>query len=187
MMLCSRKTLISLSFAAALTAAAVVWWIGWGTWPNLEPEPLPWRPDVVLLLGGGNEERAQEAIRLSREYPSVPVVVTGDGGFMLKPLLEAGVPRGRIDHETEAESTVENAEFTDPVLDKLNAKKVVLVTNWFHAPRALKVFEKYQPDREFVAAFKRKPEKMQNWHRYSSRRERLAALYYVVRYQVWSF
>ena len=182
-----RKAVIRSAAAACLLASSLFLWIGWGSWPNIEPKPLPWRPDVIIVLGGGNDERSREGLRISRQYPDAPIVVTGDSGFMVEPLIAACMPRSRIHHEEEATSTVENAQLTEPILEKLGAQRVVLVTNWFHVPRSLAVFEKYQPDRKFAAAFARRPEKMQNWHRYSSRRERLAALFYMVRYQVWSF
>ena len=182
-----RKVAVCFAVILCLLGTSLLWWIGWGSWPNPEPEPLPWRPDVIMVLGGGNEERPREALRLSREYPDVPIVVTGDSGIMLAPLLEAGISRSNIHHEQEATSTVENATFTDPILAKLGAEKVVLVTNWFHAPRSLAVFRRHQPQREFAAAFEPKPEKMSNWHRYATRRERIAALVYLVRDRIWSF
>ena len=182
-----RKVIIRLAGISCLLGFFLLWWIGWGAWPNPEPKPLPWRPDVIMVLGGGNEERSREALRLVKKYPEVSIVVTGDSGIMLAPLLEAGISKSKIHHEQAATSTIENAQFTDPILTKLGAKRVVLVTNWFHVPRSLAVFCQYQPQREFAAAFERRPEKMQNWHRYSSRRERLAALFYVVRHQIWAF
>ena len=182
-----RKVIVRLTVVSCLLASCLLWWIGWGSWPNPEPEPLPWQPDVILLLGGGNEERPRETLRLSREYPDVPIVVTGDSGFMFKPLIAAGMPRSRIHHEQAATSTVENATFTDSILTELGAKKVVLVTNWFHAPRSLAVFRRHQPGREFAVAFEPRPEKMSNWHRYATRRERLAALVYLIRDRIWSF
>jgi uncharacterized SAM-binding protein YcdF (DUF218 family) len=181
------KVIIRFTVILCLLGSCLLWWIGWGSWPEYEPEPLPWRPDVIIVLGGGNEERPREALRLLREYPDVPVVVTGDNGIMLAPLLKAGVLQSKIHHEQDATSTVENATFTDPILTRLGAKKVVLVTNWFHAPRSLAVFRRHQPERKFVAAFESKPDKMCKWHRYASRRERLAALVYLVRDRIWSF
>ena len=181
------EKLVRLLPVACILVAGFAWWVGWGSWPNPEPEPLPWRPDVIMVLGGGNEERPREALRLTREYPNVPIVVTGDNGIMLAPLLKAGIEKSNIHHEQAATSTVENAKFTDPILDELGVKRVVLVTNWFHVPRSLAVFQRYQPEREFAAAFEPKPEKMSNWHRYASRRERLAALVYLVRDRIWSF
>ena len=76
-----------------------------------------------MVLGGGNDERPREALRLSREYPEVPIVVTGDSGIMLAPLLKAGISKSKIHHEQEATSTVENATFTDPILAELGAKR----------------------------------------------------------------
>ena len=182
-----RKAVVRLAVVSCLLASCLLWWIGWGSWPNPEPQKLPWKPDVILVLGGGNDERPREALRLAKKYPEVSIVVTGDSGIMLAPLLKAGISKSKIHHEQEATSTVENATFTDPILTKLGAEKVVLVTNWFHAPRSLAVFRRYQPQREFAAAFEPKPDKMSNWHRYASRRERLAALVYLVRDRIWSF
>ncbi|MGB2351678.1 MAG: YdcF family protein [Akkermansiaceae bacterium] len=181
------KTTITLASLACVLVLVFLWWIGWGSWPNSEKKELPWEPDAIVLLGGGNEERPREAYRLHKLYPEVEIVVTGDNSLMFQPLINAGVSEERIRHEQDATSTVENAQFTDPILDELDAKRVVLVTNWFHVPRALAVFRKHQPEREFVAAFEPKPEQFSNWHRYASRRERLAALYYLVRHQIWSF
>ena len=170
-----------------LAGLALLWWVGWGSWPAPTPSPLPWKPDAILVLGGGNEERPREALRLHQLYPDVPLVVTGDGGVIHEDLVELGVDPADIQHETSATSTIENAQFSDKILGQLDARRVVLVTNWFHVPRSMAVFESYQPNREFAASFEPKPDKMDNWHRYASRRERIAALLYVVRYQIWSF
>ena len=182
-----RKAAVRSAVVLCLLASCLLWWIGWGSWPNPELQKLPWRPDVIMVLGGGNEERPREALRLARQYSDVPLVVTGDNGIMLAPLLKAGISESKIHHEQAATSTVENAQFTDPILDKLGAQRVVLVTNWFHAPRSLAVFRRHQPQREFAASFEPKPEKMSNWHRYATRRERIAALVYLVRDRIWSF
>ncbi len=181
------EKLVRLLPVACILVAGFAWWVGWGSWPDPVPRPLPWRPDAIVLLGGGNDERPRETIRLAHHYPEVPIVVTGDNGIMLAPLLTAGIAQSKIHHEQAATSTVENATFTDSILTKLGAQKVVLVTNWFHAPRSLAVFRRHQPEREFAVSFEPKPDKMNNWHRYASRRERLAALLYLVRDRIWSF
>ena len=129
-----RKAVIRSVAAACLLASSLFLWIGWGSWPNIEPKPLPWRPDVIIVLGGGNDERSREGLRISRQYPDAPILVTGDSGFMVEPLIAAGMPRSRIYHEEEATSAVENAQLTEPILEKLGAQRVVLVTNWFHVP-----------------------------------------------------
>ena len=35
-----------------------------------------------MVLGGGNDERPREGLRISRQYPEAPIVVTGDSGSM---------------------------------------------------------------------------------------------------------
>ena len=100
-----RKAVVRLAVVSCLLGSCLLWWIGWGSWPNPELQKLPWRPDVIMVLGGGNEERPREALRLSREYPEVPFVVTGDSGIMLAPLVKAGISKSNIHHEQEATST----------------------------------------------------------------------------------
>ena len=140
-----------------------------------------------MILGGGDDDRVREGLRLADEFPSVKVVVTGDGGRILSGLRDAGLAECRIEIETAAESTYENSDFTAPILKRLGAKRVVLVTNWFHAPRSLAVFRKGQPQREFAVSFEPKPEPLTPWDRGSQRRERLAAIWYLLRYRVWSW
>lgn len=187
MKLLRSKLIIRCAAIIGLIALWLAWWIGWGAWPAPVPKELPWRPDVILVLGGGNDERPRETIRLHKLYPDVPVLVTGDSGMIYHALLKGGVPESVLRHETQATSTIENAELSQPILDQLKAQKIVLVTNWFHVPRSLAVFDRYQPEREFAASFEAKPEKFDNWHRYASRRERMAAIMYVFRYRIWSF
>lgn len=87
-------------------------WVRWGSWPDPEPEPLPWAPDAVVVLGGGNKGRSRQAARLARQFPEVPLMVTGDGGLLYRALLEEEIDPARITHETQASSTLENARFT---------------------------------------------------------------------------
>ena len=64
---------------------------------------------------------------------------------------------------------------------------MILVTNWFHTPRSLAIFRKYQPGREFTVSFSPKPEPMSQWDREAQRRERLAALHNLVVHGVWTW
>ena len=82
---------------------------------------------------------------------------------------------------------MENAKFTKPLLDKLGAKRVILVTNWFHTPRSLAIFRNYQPGREFTVSFPPKPAPLSQWDRESLRRERMAALHNLLVHGVWSW
>lgn len=162
-------------------------WVMWGSWPNPSPEPLPWQPDVVVVLGGGDKERGHQAIQLARHYPKVPIIVTGDGGVLYRQMVEAGVADSRITHESMATSTLENARFTAESLTDMKAEQVALVTDGFHAPRALAIFSREHPDLEFRAVFAPRSPNPGDWYTYSERRERLAALHNLFFHGIWSF
>ncbi len=165
---------------------AVGSWVQWGDWPG-EPTPfVPWRPDAIVVLGGGDVGRSFEALRLAKLFPDAPVVVTGDEGIIVKSLL-GGMNPNRITHEPAATSTLDNARLTKGILCGLKADRVGLVTNWFHVPRALAVFRHEQGERQFAASFEPRPAIENAWHRHFSRRERLAVLMYGVVHGIWSF
>jgi uncharacterized SAM-binding protein YcdF (DUF218 family) len=172
---------------AVLVGIGLSGWVYLGGWPNPVRGKLPWRPDVILVLGGGDSDRPEEAMRLAKIFPKVPVIVTGDGSLIYDKLVSSGMPEERIIHEIRATSTMENARFTREVLDQLQAQRVILVTDWFHVPRATAIFERVYSDREFFLSFPPKPEVLNNWHTYCARRERLAVLHNLVRHGIWSF
>jgi uncharacterized SAM-binding protein YcdF (DUF218 family) len=74
-----------------------------------------------------------------------------------------------------------------PWIDAAGDGQVVLVTNDFHAPRSRAVFRKVYPDRRIVVACEPSAPPYNHWQQAFRRRERMAALYYVLRYGVWSF
>lgn len=51
-------------------------------------------------------------------------------------LLAAGVPPNRITPEDQSKTTEENIAFALPILAALDATSVMIVTDWYHAPRA---------------------------------------------------
>lgn len=123
---------------------------------------------------------------MAKLYPTVPVIITGDNGYM-ENLVKAALSPDRIRNEPDATSTYENAILTEPMLDALGAKRVLIVTNWFHAPRALAVFNKVQPTREFAIAFSPKPDPMTRWDAGAQFRERFACAAYLILHGVWCF
>ena len=171
---------------SVVPAVLALWWIFFCPWPDPEPVALPWKPDTILILGGGDAARARQGILLFHQYPDARLMVSGDGGYVMKDLLKAGIPVERIHNEETSTSTVENALHTAAELERTRAQRVVLVTNWFHAPRALAVFRKIQPGRDFSASFETKREPLTIWDKESQRRERLAAVWYLLRYGIWS-
>ena len=66
-------------------------------------------------------------------------------------LIGKGVPGNAILTEGASGRTKENAQFTVPMLRKLGAKHVIIVTSWFHSRRALNCFRHYAPDIQFYA------------------------------------
>lgn len=185
------RPILRLAFKAGLLALVIVSalaaWVTWGTWPNPTPRPLSWPPDAVVVLGGGDKERSRQAAKLAKDDPLVPLIVTGDGGTLYNALLAEGVDASRITHETLATSTLENARFTGEWLNQLGARRVALVTNGFHAPRAHAIFSREYPELEFEVVFAPRPTGQSNWYEYCERRERLAALHNLVFHGVWSF
>lgn len=184
---CFYKLLVVFLSGLLLLALWFGWWIGWGEWPHPKLTKLPWKPDAILVLGGGNEERPREAVRLSNHFPDLPVIVTGDNSIIFNQLVKSGVSPSKIIHEKRASSTVENAKQSRKIFDQIKAKNILIVTNWFHVPRSRAVFRRFLPEREIAFSFEPKPKVFSNWHRYATRRERLAAILYIFRYQIWSF
>ena len=165
-----RAGLVVILAGAALAGS----WIWWADWPNPESQTLPWEPDAIVVLGGGNEDRVTEAWRLAQSHPDVPVIVTGDGGRIADALRDLGLPEERLRHETSAASTRQNAQRVEPLLNQEGARRVVLVTNWFHAPRARLSFRRADPGREFAVSFRPRREPLSLWDVACQRRERLA-------------
>jgi uncharacterized SAM-binding protein YcdF (DUF218 family) len=180
------RRLAKLGLAFGLIALATAAWVFYGEWPGPKQEELPWRPDAIVVLGGGEAPRWSEALRLHYAFPNAPIVVTGDDGDIYNWLLQMEVPPELLIHEQAATSTYENATLTAPLLERCNAQKVVLVTEWFHSPRARAVFAAVQPKRQFVVSFEPRPASSLPHEIFARRRERVAALVYLF-YGVNSF
>lgn len=140
-----------------------------------------------MVLGGQREGRVREALRLGYEFPSVKIVVGGDGRAIVEGLVDRGLEQDRIEHEIEAKSTYENAKNTAVFLDALQAEKIALVTSWSHVARAQGTFKKVQPARVFHTFFEARPTSPDKRDRECCRRERFAATYYLLRYGIWAF
>lgn len=179
------RILLSTSVIALLLVFGL--WILFGSWPSPERETIPWEPDAIVVLGGGDMVRVRETVRLATRFPDAPVIVTGDGGEIQTGLRENQLTEPRLLIEPNAESTWENATLSAPLFSDHQWSRVVLVTNWFHVPRAEAVFRKQYPEVEFVTAWEAAPVPLTPWDRNSHRREKLAAIYYLMRYGVWSF
>ena len=173
-------------FAAAAVFSLAVW-VAWGDWPNPVADPLPAKADGVVVLGGGHEERPRQAMKLYEEGRAPWILVTGDGGIIVSDLTKRGLPPPALRHETEAKSTWENAQFSRPLLEAEGARSVILVTTWFHAQRAKRIFEEQYPNFAVSVSFEPRPLVLTQWDAACQRRERLAALHHLFVHGLWCF
>jgi len=128
--------------------------IGFRIWKPFRPQSRPFdKADVIVVLGGFSKDRVAEAVRLFEHGHAPKILVTGDEGGIVKDLLAKGIPEKAIIHENAARSTCENAEFSRPMLDAMGAKRAIIVTSWYHAGRALRIFQHLVPGDEFTIAY----------------------------------
>ena len=113
----------------------------------------PVTADVIVVLGGGLHERPERAAELFQQQAAPRIIISGagDDGINRAILLKLGVPAGAIEMEGNSTTTRENAEFTLKLLRAENVHRVILVTSWYHARRALKTFEHFGPDITFYS------------------------------------
>jgi uncharacterized SAM-binding protein YcdF (DUF218 family) len=149
----TRKTLwrISLVAAAVLALLAVLAFL----FPQkaLVIDDGSRQADAIVLLGGGSGERPSRAAELFRAGVAPRILVSGagdaDGNRLL--LMHRGVPASAISLEPDSKTTRENALLSIPLLRAAGAKKIIIVTSWYHSRRALHCFRHYAPDLTFYS------------------------------------
>lgn len=106
--------------------------------------------DELVVLGGG-DGRAERAAELYRQGVAPGVLVTGYGDCAANVAIleKSGVPAAAVTSEPNALTTLENAQLSIPMLRKMGAHRVILVTSWFHSRRALACFRHLAPDIQF--------------------------------------
>ncbi|MGR3465229.1 YdcF family protein [Limimaricola sp.] len=111
---------------AALILGAAVWEDG--------PSPTLRRRTghAASLFHAGRVSHLVPCGGLGRHPPS-------EGEAMRRLLVEAGVPDTAIHPETASRDTLENIRNALPILDRIGARRVVIVTDAPHVPRALMV------------------------------------------------
>jgi uncharacterized SAM-binding protein YcdF (DUF218 family) len=109
--------------------------------------------DVMVVLGGDVVERPVRALELFGKEIAPRVIITGDGDCneVRVTLVGKGVPEAVVQLECESRNTYANATLTVSMLREMNARRVVLVTSWFHSRRALACFRRCAPDIEFIS------------------------------------
>jgi len=105
----------------------------------------PSRADVIILLGGGNHERAARAAELfnQRVAPRIIVSGAGDAEINRRILIKDGVPAADIQLEPKSRTTRQNAMFSVKLLRQQNLRSAIIVTSWYHSRRALHTFEHF--------------------------------------------
>ncbi len=141
-------------FAGLLVCVAVAGLAAW-MFPKkiLTMDSGPVTTDVIVVLGGGLHERPERAAELFKlgEAPKILISGAGDSDINERLLKKNGVPAAAILVEGKSRTTRENAEFSIPLLRKMGAHKVTIVTSWYHSRRALACFEHYAPDIRFYS------------------------------------
>ena len=109
--------------------------------------------DAIVLLGGGAGERPTRAAELYHAGVAKKIIVSGAGDTddNRRLLAHRGVPPSAIQMERDSKTTKENAVFSMPLLRDLGAKRVVIVTSWYHSRRALRCFQHYGPGIQFFS------------------------------------
>lgn len=137
-----------------------------GRYPDLPVAQYP-KADAIVVLGGtmvpavpskfpypdlhAGSDREWQAARLYHAGKAQLVIASGgrlpwlgektpEAVAMRKFLVALGVPGPAIVLETHSRTTRQNAVDVKPILEKLGARKVLLVTSALHMPRALATF-----------------------------------------------
>ena len=129
--------------------------------------------DALVVLGGGSWERPTRAAELFRSGAAPRIIASGAGDCAnnLRLMVAAGVPASAIELECKSLSTKQNAQFSIALLRAMRApdvgptphereaggrgaagaKRVIIVTSWYHSRRALHTFQHYAPDIQFYS------------------------------------
>ncbi len=92
---------------------------------------------LILHLGGGLD-RADKCIELAKQYPEAPILVSSEGGDVLKYYTDRGIPAERVFIDMSAWDTVTNFTHTyKRVKDEFKADTVYVVTHNFHMRRSM--------------------------------------------------
>jgi uncharacterized SAM-binding protein YcdF (DUF218 family) len=109
--------------------------------------------DAMVVLGGGYYERPTQAVELFRSGAASRIIVSGAGDDETnkRQMVSKGVPPAAIQVEGKSLSTKQNAQFSIPLFRAQGARRVIIVTTWYHSRRALRTFQHYAPDIQFYS------------------------------------
>jgi len=94
----------------------------------------------LILHLGGDTRRADKCIELANLYPDTPILVSSEGGDVLKYYTERGIDPDRVFIDTMAWDTVTNFTATlKRVRREFRAERVFVVTTDFHMKRSMRI------------------------------------------------
>jgi uncharacterized SAM-binding protein YcdF (DUF218 family) len=149
--------------------------------------------DVMVVLGGEIVYRPARALELYQQGSATNVIITGEGDCesVRTMLAGKGVGASAIQMECASRTTRENAMFTVPLLRAQHAKRVILVTSWYHSRRSLYCFRHFAPEIEFISLPTTADLPRNHWPKKWERRwvlsEYLKIVYYRVRFGIASW
>lgn len=106
---------------------------------------------IIAISGGDTSARTSEAISLYQNGWAAKLIFSGaaadksgpsNAEVMREQALASGVPESAITIEDLSSTTAENAQNTAVVVEKMNLKRVILVTSAYHQRRANIEFSK---------------------------------------------
>lgn len=168
--------------------SALTVWIG----VNSKPRPS----DVAVVLGTSVSrsgvpssrlrERLDRALQLYREGTVKNIIVSGGFGregheeadVMAEYLQQHDVPETRIFRDRNGYDTFESARNTKVIMDGNDLHSAVIVSHYYHLPRALVTFKRFDVPNVSAAAVNIPPTWRDTW---SVLREFAAFYYYLVR------
>lgn len=111
------------------------------------------KADAIVVLGGGSHERPECAAELFKQHAVPRIIVSGYGDCEInrRALIDLGVPASAIEMENQSRTTQENAQFTIKMLRAEKARRVIIVTSWYHSRRALACFRHYASEIKFYS------------------------------------
>jgi len=111
-----------------------------GRWTVADSSELPASADAIVVLAGDNG-RIEEGIRLFRAGLGRELWHTGTDAGVIGQAVQMGVPRNDV-RLLRSNSTWEDAEQISIVAKDGGAKRLVIVTSWYHGRRASRTLEK---------------------------------------------
>ena len=139
---------------------------------HIDPDIGPHQPTVIVVLGGSNdqqgrlspmsEDRCLEALKVHRQHPTYPLLMTGGWGdhFNQSPwthghlqkeiLIQQGIPPDSFLPIVLSSHTRADAVEAARVLSRSSPRTLILITSDFHIPRACHYFQAEFPHTRLV-------------------------------------